>query len=246
MPVIQKTEGIIISCRDFTETSQLVTLFTKDFGKIKVIAKGSRRPNSKKFKSKLDLFNQAEVVFYRNSKGELHTLSECHILNIFTEIHLDLNRMALASYMMELLNVSLGLEDGDKQLYELVIDILHWLSNNGAVNTVRHVFEIKLLNMTGVFPQMSSCSKCNNHIKGTASLNMPSGWLCIKCSHGRHCISKGSFALMNSIVKVKRPQAIRINILQLKEIKTIIRLIIDYSIHKRLKSLDFLERVCDE
>lgn len=170
---MESTEGLVIKCKDYRETSQLVWLYTRDFGKIKVIAKGSRK------KSKIDLFNLCDIVFYKG-RGELHLLKECSILDPFIKIRQDLKRIATASYFAELLDATTALEDPSPQIYSLAIDVFKRLAEGKDPLSLRHFFEVKLMQYLG---------------------NLPSEGL-----------------------------------------KGLKRLSIDYSIDKRLKSLDFLEK----
>lgn len=155
---MEKTVGIVIRCKDYSESSQLVWLYTKDFGKIKVIAKGSRA-SIKKFKGKLDLFNLCDVVFYRSPRRELHTLSECDVLEPFSKIRLDLNRLAAASYFAELVDTSVGLEDPSREVYSLVIDIFRWLADGKDPVFLRCIFEIRLMHYLGILPRIENVSK---------------------------------------------------------------------------------------
>lgn len=149
---MEKTTGLVIKCKDYSETSQLVWMYTKDFGKIKVIAKGSRK------KIKIDLFNLCEVVFYK-SRGELHTLSEYSILETFSGIREDLNKLATASYMAELVDASTGLEDPSSEAYSLVTSVFGWLAVGRNPEFLRYIFEIKLMQVLGNFPKIDNVSK---------------------------------------------------------------------------------------
>ena len=211
---IEKTEGIVIKCKDLTETSQLVWFYTMDFGKLKAVAKGSRA-RTKKFKSKFDLFNQNEILFYHSPKRELHTLSESDIIEPFTEIRSDISKMAVASYMVELLDNLVGLEDPDRRIYCLVVSIFKWLQEKDEINFMRLVFEIKLLQYSGVLPE-------------------PEG------------INKGVSAIFGKVVRtndIGLLKKLKISKSQLHELRNAVGLIVDYTVGKRLKSLDFLEEV---
>lgn len=140
---MEKTIGLVIKCKDYSETSQLVWLYTKDFGKIKLIAKGSRK------KSKIDLFNLCEIEFYK-SRGELHTLGECYVTETFDRIRRDLHRLAVASYMAELVNVFTGLEDPSSEIYFLIVSAFKNLAEG---KDPRRIFEAKLMQYLGNLPQ---------------------------------------------------------------------------------------------
>lgn len=239
MQRIQKTEGIIIKCKDFTDTSQLVTFFTKDFGKLKVVAKGSRA-KSKKFKGKMDLFIESEIIFYRKTRTELHTLSECSIIDTHSQIRSDFDHVATASYVSELLEVSVGVEDPIKGLYELVKDVFGWLQEEKDLQWVRNVFEIKLLQLLGHLPQMQLCGKCNGSLGEIVFFEPENGWFCDRCGSGKRKISRGVFAIIEKIAYSPRFQMIKISKTQKEELNNLMRLFIDFSVGKRLKSLDFL------
>lgn len=139
---MEKTIGLVIKCKDYSETSQLVWLYTKDFGKIKLIAKGSRK------KSKIDLFNLCEIEFYK-SRGELHTLGECYVSETFDRIRRDLHRLAVASYMAELVNVFTGLEDPSSEIYSLIVSVFKQLADGKDSKLIRRIFETKLMQYLG-------------------------------------------------------------------------------------------------
>lgn len=216
MQRIERTEGIVIKCKDLTETSQLVWLYTKNHGKCKVVAKGSRK-RSKRFKSKLDLFSQNEMVFYYHPKNDLHTLSEYEVIDPFTEIRSDISKMAVASYMIELLDSLVGIEDPNLKIYSLVFNSLKWLGETDKLWFLKIIFEIKLLHYSGEF-------------------KVPDD------------VSKGVYAIIKRVVQsqdVDTLKKLKVSDFQLKELKDVIGLIVDYSVGKRLKSLDFLEEVCE-
>lgn len=195
---MEKTEAIVIRCKDYSETSQLVWLYTRDFGKIKVIAKGSRK------RSKIDLFNLCDIVFYKG-RGELHTLKECVVSEPFSSIRQDLRKLAVASYMVELLDTSTPLEDPSIEIYSLVADVFRWLGEGKDPEFLRYIFEIKLMQFLGNLPKMDN-------------------------------VSKGVMKILES----KAIDRLKVSKDQLEELK---RLIVDYSVGKRLKSLDFLEEI---
>lgn len=208
---MEKTIGFVIKCKDYRETSQLVWLYSKDFGKIKVIAKGSRN-QIKKFKTKLDLFSLCDIVFHRSLRSELHSLNECEIVEPFSEIRQDLDRLATASYIAELLTVSTGLEDPCNELFFLTMDVFKWLANGKDPGFLLCVFEIKFMQYQGDFPNINN-------------------------------VTSGVKAIIRSILQSKAIDKLRITALQLEELRKVLRIAIDFSVGKRLKSLEFMEVV---
>jgi len=242
MPTIQKTEAIIIKCRDYTESSQLVSFFTKHFGKLSMIAKGSRGRTGK-FKGKLDLLNRYELVFYRSARGELHLLTEYTVLESFTVIRGDLNKMAAVTYLTELLAATVGFDDSHRSLYNHMIEILRMIDQGVDYNWCKLIFEIRLFKLLGLLPQMKLCVTCRAALKETGFLQPGAGWFCPRCARGKKLSSKGVFALLADIARSSRLKSWKMFPGQQKELNNILRLMIDYSIGKRLKSLDFFEEI---
>ena len=105
MPNIVKTEGIVLKRMDFRETSRIVTLYTKSFGKIKVLAKGVRRPKSK-FGSSLETLTRTAIVFYKREQKDLYTISEGDILDSFERLRSDLTGFGYTSILLDFLDKS--------------------------------------------------------------------------------------------------------------------------------------------
>ena len=98
-----RTEAIVLRNLDYRETSQIVTLFTKEHGKVAVIAKGSRRAKSP-FGSSLQPMSHTEVVYYSRSGRELQTLSESAHLRRYPAITSELDKITLGLRMVELVH----------------------------------------------------------------------------------------------------------------------------------------------
>lgn len=209
---MEKTLGIIIKCKDYSETSQLIWLYTKDFGKLKVIAKGSRG-NSKKFKNKLDLFNIIELIFYHSQHRDLHTLGECYVIEQFPSIRGDLDKFATATYFAELIDSCTGVEDKNLKIYSLFFDELTRLSSNNNYNFCKCIFEIRFLHYLGHLPKFEY----------------------------QQGLTKGALAICERIKNSASLETLKISELQMEELRSMLRLIIDYLAGKRLKSLDFIE-----
>jgi hypothetical protein len=93
----ERTTGIILRTRLLTETSLIVQWLTADAGRVATVAKGARRPKSA-FRGKLDLFHEADLVFRRSSRSELHTLQEVALRETHPELRADWDRLSRAAY----------------------------------------------------------------------------------------------------------------------------------------------------
>lgn len=214
---MDKTVAVVIRCMDYRESSQLAWLYTGDFGKIKVIAKGSRS-SSKKFRTKLDLFDLADIIIYKHRRRELHTLTECNVRESFSQIRTDLRKLATAIYMAELLDKSTGLEIPDHRIYDLILDALKNLGRGSDPVFLKSFFEIRLMQFLGYQPRIDE----------------------------NDSLSQGTRAIIKRVVEAKPIDKLKISPVQLVELQNKIRLVVDSTLDKRLKSLTFLEDVFNE
>ena len=208
---MEKTTGVVIKCVDYRETSQIVWFFTRDSGRLKVVAKGSRGRGGKA-KSKIDLFHILDMVFYRsrNQKSDLHTLGDFSVTEIFSGLREDFGRMAAASYVAELVQNVSGIEDPCEKTYDLITEVLKAIAGGKYIWFILSVFEIKLLEFSGHLPD----------IKG---------------------VSAGCMQVVKRIVDGRAIDKLKVSPNQMNELRGRLRLIVDGLAGKRLKSLDFLE-----
>src|SRR4030042_2224165 len=100
---IQKTRGFVLRREDVRETSVLLTVYTRDFGKLKLISKGARSPDQR-FASSYELFALDDIVFYERKKKGFFLLSQCELVSFFPEVSGSLDRICYATYFIELLD----------------------------------------------------------------------------------------------------------------------------------------------
>ena len=99
----EKSPAIVIRQADFSESSRVVTLFTREFGKVAVVAKGVKRLKGP-FEAALDLLSVCEVVFIRKSSAGLDILTEAKLQTRFKPRPGDLGSLYGGYYIAELLD----------------------------------------------------------------------------------------------------------------------------------------------
>src|SRR5436309_15938610 len=98
---ILKTTGVVLRLHPVTETSLIVTWFTSDFGKLRTMAKGARRPKSP-FRGRVEPFYLDELIFLRSRRSDLHILHECSLIEPHRHLREDLKKLHAATYFCEL------------------------------------------------------------------------------------------------------------------------------------------------
>ncbi|MHB8970468.1 MAG: DNA repair protein RecO [Pirellulaceae bacterium] len=183
----EKTAAIVIRVIEFSETSCIVTLFTRDFGKIGALAKGARRPKSP-FESALDLLAVCRIVFLHKSSESLDVLTEAKLERRFRTAARDLSRLYAAYYVAELLRDLTDTGDPHPELYDAADQALQDLEGPAEVARVVLRFEMTALRLLGHLPALQGCAACGRHIEfGDRVLfgQLAGGLLCEKCRPGQ-------------------------------------------------------------
>lgn len=152
--MIIRTEAIVLRTMEYGETSQIVTLFTREKGKISVLAKGARLMKSQ-FGSSLQPMSYVQVVFYYRSTRTLHTLKESAHVQPFHRIGRDLEKIAIGLRCMELVYALLQAEEQNPQVFNLVLHLLTQLdqAETHAPNLLPY-FQLRLGMVLGFAPDI--------------------------------------------------------------------------------------------
>ena len=132
-----------------TESSLIVSWISPEFGLFKTACKGALRPKSKQA-GILDLFHLCEIQFVNSRSSDLHSLREVSLSNPFLGITSSYNRIALASYAIELLCLSTESETPVPELFSLFLRLLNHLNTNPASPKALLHFEAELTRILGI------------------------------------------------------------------------------------------------
>lgn len=146
---METTPAILLRKTKLTETSLIVAWLTLSSGKIKTVARGARQAKSR-FAGRLDLFFECEIQFARSRRSELHTLREATLRNSFEGIRLDVRRVALAAYFVELIELVTEPEHPVPELFDLLQRAFGFLSVNPADARAMLHFESELARLLGI------------------------------------------------------------------------------------------------
>jgi DNA repair protein RecO (recombination protein O) len=150
----ERAEGIVLRRQTVTESSLIVTWYTREFGKLKTMAKGARRSKGP-FQGKIDLFYRDEIVFLRSRRSDLHLLHDCFLEDAHARLRQSVESLTAASYVCELVELATEREDPNREIYDLLARILEALE--ARHNTAFLIwFELRLLAAAGWKPSWQS------------------------------------------------------------------------------------------
>ena len=184
MPAEESTPAIVLRARDYAESDRIVTLLTRDFGKLSGIAKGAKA-SRRRFERKLEPFSHVTLFFRRRPNGQLVfiTRAEAGDLPSLTAEN-DLARYALGTYMLELTEALTSEEAEAATAYRILAAALEVLVSANATLAGRQGFELAMLRAAGFGLEFALCRACGNlNSPADAAYFIPSrgGIVCPRC-----------------------------------------------------------------
>ncbi len=184
----EKSTAIILRLVEFSESSLIVTMMTRDFGKISAMAKGARRKKSP-FEAALDLLAICRIVFLHKKSESLDLLTEAKLERRFRSASTDLERLYCGYYVAELLTKMTDEADPHPELFDLAKRTIDSLDSEGTCTFKTMLrFEMRMLVLLGHQPQTRQCSVCGNEVQGESRAYfglIEGGRLCTSCRPGK-------------------------------------------------------------
>jgi DNA repair protein RecO (recombination protein O) len=160
MPAEESTAAIVLRARDYLESDRIVTLLTREFGKLSGIAKGAK-VSRRRFERKLEPFSQVNLFFRRRSQGELVFITRAEPGDsIPPMLEDDLAKIALGSYMLELADALTSEEAEAADAYHVLARALDTLGGGAVTLAMRQSFELNLLRAAGFGLNFARCRIC--------------------------------------------------------------------------------------
>ena len=185
-------EGIIINTKNYGDTSKILDILTKEYGVIGVIAKGCKSLRSN-LRSVTDKLTYATFTIYFK-KDKLSILSEASVINNFSNIKKDIEKISYASFLIDLTN-QVYKQCEDTNLYDLLTSALIKINDNFNPLIITNIIELKYLEYLGVMPNINGCSICGSKNVVTLSSDK-GGYLCSKCHTNEPIVSDKTIKLV--------------------------------------------------
>ena len=207
------TEAVILRSMKFRDSSKILTLYTRELGKVSVLAKGARGPKSA-FGSSLEPMNYVSAILYRKESRSLQLLSRCEIVRPLRSLSEDLARMAPAMAMLEMMNAVAHDEEKNPELFDLLTGCLITVNDatKGFQNTF-YYFEVRLLDLLGFRPNFAVCAGCGKDLQSSGgtrvSIHAPNGGaFCEECTgrgQGLETCSNGALSILRRMQELRDP-----------------------------------------
>jgi len=193
-----KTSGIIIKRINYGEADRILTIFTRNQGKIKAIAKGSRKILSK-LGGSLEPFCLVDFIFHEGKS--FYIVTSASIIRRFENIHTDIDKTSKAFYIGEILDKSLQEHQKHPEIFDIFAKYLTGLEVVDDAIFIP-IFSAKILEAIGFKPEVSKCLHCRNKLLPEQNFwdDVEGGVIC------QNCHDKFGYGgkISNDVIKILR------------------------------------------
>jgi DNA repair protein RecO (recombination protein O) len=188
---LYRDEGVVLRTMRLGEADRIVSFVTKARGKVRAVAKGVRRTNSK-FGGRLEPLSHVALQCWQGR--ELDTVTQVEVLDSFKSVREDLSRVSKAYALLEVVDQLAQERHANDRLYEMLVGALRALETRDSVLLVPSFF-LKVLALEGSAPVVDSCASCGSGEELVAFDMLEGGALCRSCRRGR-ALSAAALAIV--------------------------------------------------
>lgn len=206
--MIQTVEGIVLNETNYSETSKILNILTKEYGYISVMGKGVRTLKNKNRGISMKLVYANFTIKYK--ENGISTLIEGNVINSLKYIMSDLKKMNYTIYIVSLIKSVLK-ESNDKEIFNILKNTLLKINDNFEPSILVNIVEIKLLKYLGVKPNFLNCINCNSNDIITYDINL-GGMVCKNCYNNSYIYLPNTLKLLKLFQDVDIEKINKLNI----------------------------------
>lgn len=244
---IVDAEGIVTKETKYGDTSRILTVITRDHGKISVLAGNVRRGKSGLLTA-TSLFAYSRFTLFKGTSS-LYKLNEGELIMSFSKIRESLEKMAFASYFCDVTNTVVQENSPDERQAELLLRSLYMLTKDDVgYEKIKAAFEFKTLTIAGVMPNLSACGECGKTDRITAISPQNGNVYCDKCGKLYPSAFPLNTAILSAMAYIyiaddKKIFAFDMSEASLRYLSELGEKCVEILLDKKFKTLDYLRKV---
>lgn len=240
MPEIKKVEGIVIGDTNYSESSKILNVLTKDLGIIGVMSKGCRKVKSN-LRVVSNKLTYGDFNIYYKENG-ISTLISVDIKRYFKNIMTDIIKISYATYLIELTNQTYKQNPND-DIYNLLIDGLNKIEDGFDPLIITNIIELKFLDYLGIGINVDGCNICGNQTDIVTISSKSGGFICKDCYSNEKIISEKAIKVIRMFYYVDLSKISKLDLSNqtIKEISEFLDEYYDLYSGLYLKSKSFLK-----
>ncbi len=246
---LYRIEAIVMHRSDVGEADRLLTVLSRERGKLRLNAKGARKVSSRKA-GHVELFVRSKMLIAKG-RGEIDIVSQVDTIDAYRGLREDLTRSTYAHYAVEL--VDAFAEEGSEQpeLFDLLAEALKWIETTSHLPLTARYFELRLLTLAGFQPQLFYCVEKGEPLEEIAPDEFY-GWspasggvLCPVHAQDRSDSSRLSLSALKVLRHALRTDYATFTALTLRdgvlsEVEQVMLRYVQFVLERKVKSVEFL------
>lgn len=245
----QRVETVVLRHADWGEADRLLTLYSRELGKIRAVAKGARKLRSRKA-GHLQPFTRVVLMLARGR--DMWIVTQAESVDAYLPLRENLVLTGYAAYVMELLDRFTYEEGENRALYSLLVDTLGRLSAGRDIFLTVRYYEIRLLDFLGFRPELFRCVNCGSEIRAQDQFfsALHGGVVCPNCPAavpGSRPVSMAALKFLRHLQRSTYSEAARAVIpppVQ-REMETLLQYYLTYLLERGLNTPAFIRKVSE-
>jgi DNA repair protein RecO (recombination protein O) len=244
---VYQAEAIVLRQFKLGEADKVLTLYTREYGKIRAVAKGVRKPSSRK-SGHLDLLTAVQIQLAHGRTFDIITQAQAS--DMFLNLKSDLDRLSRGLYVAELLDAFTDERMAASALYDLTLGTLQRLSEDEPPAVSLRYFELQLVHLLGWRPELHRCPACAATLQAEAGFfhGASGGVVCPDCARSRSGMQRISLPAFK-VLRLwqdspwETARRVRLEPDLDDELERLLRHYLRHLLERDLKSADFLDHV---
>lgn len=202
-----KVEGLVVNEQNYSESSKILKIFTRDYGLISVLSKGCKKPKSSLKEGSNKLIYAVFDISYK--ENGLSNLVGIDIIDIFKNILMDYRDLERKMYTFTIVDLTLQIlpqreidKDEEKEIYDILIATIKKINEGINAKILLDIVMLKYLKFLGVLPNLDSCSFCGTTHNIVTMDSKSFGFVCKECYTNEIMVNKESLKLIRMIYYV--------------------------------------------
>ncbi|MGI5824271.1 MAG: DNA repair protein RecO [Bacillota bacterium] len=241
------SDAIILRGRDYSEADRILILLTKEAGKMPAIAKSVRKPASK-LKASTQLFSYSRLNINKSKRSTLGVITQGETVSSMMGLREDLTKIACASYVGEMIDLTVPDYKPNGQIFLLTLTVLSLLEKTDDPYIILRFFDMRLLSVLGYRPRLDACLKCGRSSRNSDFILSPyrGGIICKSCQSTEKGmpVSGAAIAVMDKLLNwdLRQLFGLRLSENLKNELDRALFYYMDYHLEKSAKARDALQQ----
>lgn len=217
-----KSEAIVLRTKNLREADKLITLYTRNYGKVQAVAKGLRKVKSR-YGASLEIFSHNQVMLYTKTNKDIATITGCKLIRPFYSLRESYFKYSMASYLLELVDKLSDYREINEEIFRL-LDKSFSIMEASILKTRENYlslwnwFVLKILDYSGYKMSLSSCVVCRKQVSLGQSVTISlseGGVVCRECPGAQDFLYELDGKVFEQLIKLQKTGLVQLVELQI-------------------------------